>query len=123
MSNPATFFAFFTVLLKFRNPGPGIHLYTVAEGKSAKGDRHQQPPTKSATMYSSEIQSLEHLSGRNSKSETEVAITREALKTYRQSVRLLIVEVRSPGDQQHFVAIPPCAGHECRESQVPNARY
>jgi hypothetical protein len=66
---------------------------------------------------------FQFLSGRNSKSETEVAITREAPKTYRQSVRLLIVEVRSPGDQQHFVAIPPCAGRECRESQVQNARY
>jgi hypothetical protein len=62
MSYPATFFAFFTFLLKFRNPGPGIHLYTVAEGKSAKRGRHHQPPTKSATMYSTEIQSLEHLS-------------------------------------------------------------
>ena len=60
------------------------------------------------------------LSGRNSKSKTEGAITREAAKTHRKSFRLLIVEVRSPGDQQHFVAM---AGREGRESQVPNARY
>jgi hypothetical protein len=63
---------------------------------------------------------FQFLSGKNSKSETEVAITREEAKTHRQSFRLLIVEVRSPGDQQHFVAI---AGPEGRESQVPNARY
>ena len=66
---------------------------------------------------------FQFLSGRNSKSETEVAITRELPRTHRQPVRLLIVEVRSPGDQQHFVAIPPCAGHECSESQVLNTRY
>jgi hypothetical protein len=52
----------------------------------------------------------------------EVANTREVLKTHRRPVRLLIVEVRSPGDQQHFVAIPPCASHEGK-SQALNARY
>jgi hypothetical protein len=58
---------------------------------------------------------FQFLSGGNDKVEADVA-TRQAPKIRRRSVRLFLIGVRSPNDQQHLVAIPPCACDEADDS-------
>jgi hypothetical protein len=50
---------------------------------------------------------FQFLSAGNEKVEADVA-TRQAPKIRRPSVRLFLIGVRSPNDQQHLVAIPRC---------------
>jgi hypothetical protein len=54
---------------------------------------------------------FQFLSGGNEKIEADVA-TRPAPKIRRPSIRLFLIGVRSPNDQQHFVAIPRCVCDE-----------
>jgi hypothetical protein len=58
---------------------------------------------------------FQFLSGGNEKVETDIA-TRQAPKIRRPSVRLFLIGVRSPNDQQHLVAIPGCVCHEADDS-------
>ena len=50
---------------------------------------------------------FQFLSGGNAEVKSNVAAG-HAPTTRRRSVRLFLIGVRSPNDQQHLVAIPPC---------------
>jgi hypothetical protein len=84
----------------------------------------EEDKSQSAPLYGHKIAAhlmklipyiFQFLSGGDGKVEADVA-TRQAPKIRRPSVRLFLIGVRSPNDQQHFVAIPRSVCTEADDS-------